>query len=404
MNSRDHEELLSAYHDGELAGGERTDIEQWLAEDESAREILEEIADLSRVLAECPRPVAPPELYAAVMHQVRQATPVRASAAAARPSRRYWVWSAATVAGLFAAIMTFQYVMHVNAPVGRVAATDQAAPAVAETRGAASPPRSAALPPPADPDFAEADAPPLAMAPAALDATADLEALEAAVSSGSPPQIGETLKRLVRDGEELRIVQYTVLDIRKAFGQMQVLLEESGIRTITPEGTVTTVRPLQSGELLAIVVEADDEKLGVALTAMGEDSSVRGMLSSEVADVTQFPLVEPAPGVESLPPPAAASGGTPPKPAAVEPPPVERATDPPGAPQAAATPSGPDEDLAVPIGVPLTPELMQSVLPIESAPQDRARRGTAEGTARRPAGAPRTRILIVLVPERAPNP
>lgn len=428
MNSRDHEELLSAYHDGELAGGERADVEQWLAEDESARDILEEIADLSRVLADCPRPAAPPELYAGVMEQVRQAAPVRAagapaarpshaSAAAARPSRRYWAWSAATVAGLFVAVLTFQYVMNANAPIGGVAATEQAAPAVAETTGDASPPRSAALPPPSLPDVAAADAsPPLAMAPAdaALDGSADLQDLEVAVSSGSPPQIGETLKRLIRDGEKLRVVQYTVLDIRQAFGQMQVLLEENGIRTITPEGAVMTARPPQSGELLAIVVEAIDEKLDVALTAMGEDSSVRGMLSSELADVTTFPLSEPETGLESLLPPSPAAGGTRPKPAAVEPPPAEKATDPSDPPRGTAARSTADDDIAVPIGVPLTPELMQSVLPIEAAQrQDRARRqprgggparATADDPARTPAAAPRTRILIVLVPERTEKP
>jgi hypothetical protein len=321
------------------------------------------------------------------------------------------------VAGLFVAVMTFQYVMNANARIGGVAATEQAAPAAAETREFASPPRSAALPPPSLPDVAAAAAsPPLAMPPAdaALDASADLHDLEAAVSSGSPPQIGETLKRLVRDGEELRVVQYTVLDIRKAFGQMQVLLEENGIRTITPEGAVTSARPPQSGELLAIVVEASDEKLDIALTAMGSDSSVRGMLSSELAEVTRFPLTEPPAGVESLPPPSPAAGGTPPKPAAVEPPPAEKAADPSDVPRGAATSSEPDGDIAVPIGVPLTPEMMQSVLPIEAAQrQDRVRRqpggggpvrAMAEDPARKPAAAPRTRILIVLVPEPTPNP
>lgn len=411
MNGREHEELLSAYHDGELAAGEGADVAQWLAEDGQARDTLEEIADLSRLLAACPTPAAPADLRTAVMERVRQSAPVRAAprAPTARPSRRYWVLGAATVAGLFLAVLTIPHMLNRNAPVGGIAATEQSAPAPAETARSPFASRTPELPAAADSASAVDDVPPpMAMVlPAAQpEDAADLHDLEVAVSSGSPPQIGETLKRLVREGEELRIVQYTVLDIRKAFGQMQVLLQENGIRGISPDGTVTVVRQPQSGEMLAIVVEAADDKLDGALTAMEGDSSVRGMVSSELSAVTQFPLPEPAVGVESLQPPQDVN---PPPPA-----PAESAIDPAAAPRASAARSEQAEDIAVPIAVPLSSKLMQSVLPIEdarSADRDNVRgrgdvpvRSAPQGASRKPAEGPavamqRSRILIVLVPE-----
>src|SRR5262245_12465116 len=109
MNGRDHEELLSAYHDGELAGEERASVERLLEGDVAAREALDDMVDLSRLLGAMPRPAAPSDLHAAVMRQVRQAAPTRPAPTqpAVRP-RRYWIWSAATVACLLLVIFVVQ--------------------------------------------------------------------------------------------------------------------------------------------------------------------------------------------------------------------------------------------------------------------------------------------------------
>ena len=51
MNGRD-EELLSAYYDGELPDEEKARAEQWLTDDVSAREVLDEVAEVSSWIRE----------------------------------------------------------------------------------------------------------------------------------------------------------------------------------------------------------------------------------------------------------------------------------------------------------------------------------------------------------------
>ena len=47
---------LSAYHDGELSGAERRDIEAWLASDADARAQLESLREMSTLFSREPRP------------------------------------------------------------------------------------------------------------------------------------------------------------------------------------------------------------------------------------------------------------------------------------------------------------------------------------------------------------
>ncbi len=65
-------ELLSAYHDGELPAVDRAEVEQLLADDESARRELEELQDLSATFAAFGTENAPNGMHEAVMRRIER--------------------------------------------------------------------------------------------------------------------------------------------------------------------------------------------------------------------------------------------------------------------------------------------------------------------------------------------
>src|SRR5688572_17464445 len=115
MNGRD-EELLSALHDGELAGDERDSAERVAAE-AGAREVLDDYAEISSCLRSLPSLPAPVELRDAVMQRVRAAIPAQVAPAPAvhRPARRnVWRWSATAAA----AVGVIGVILVINRPQG----------------------------------------------------------------------------------------------------------------------------------------------------------------------------------------------------------------------------------------------------------------------------------------------
>jgi anti-sigma factor RsiW len=423
MNGRDHDELLSAYHDGELAGEERASVERLIGDDLPAREVLDDIADMSRLLGALPRPAAPPEMHAAVMRQVRQAAPTRAaqSRPVARP-RRYWVWSAATVACLLLVVFIVQQNLNSPSATG-VAHNERDAATPAAIAEPMSPPATTVSPRDERPMPMGRDTAPDALLPpaaapsnaAANELSADLKALEAAVASGQRPQIGDLLKSIVHEGDQVQIVQYTVVDVVEAFGEAQVLLEQNGIETITGDQQAAQRSPGPSEKFYAILVDAPDDKVGSTLAALRGAEFVHEVAVTNVDELSSFPLPSPKPGepgtddatgLEPARAPKAGERGTP-----APPPPAPAAVS-----EVTAPPA--EEGVAVPIPLPFSEKDMQDVLAADATesvrrdpgPPSRAQaeRPPGEGGATRPAAdraasAPRKRILIVLVPER-PRP
>ncbi len=421
MNGRDHEELLSAYHDGELAGEERASVERRLDNDVMAREVLDDMADLSRLLGAVPRPAAPPEMHAAVMQQVRLVAPTRAAQPrpAVRP-RRYWIWSAATVACLLLVLFIVQ--QNLNSPSATGVALHERDAAMPATVAEQMSPPATAIPPRDElPRQMGRDIGPDALFPpsaapsnaAAIELSADLKALEAAVAGGQRPQIGDVLKSIVHEGGRVQIAQYTVVDVVEAFGQAQVLLEENGIESIAGDQQAV---PVPSGALekfFAILVDAPDDKVDSTLAALQGAEFVHEVAMRELDKVSEFPIPAPKPGEQGagagtgLKPAPDRTGEAQEKPVPQPPAPsTANATDPPGI----------GEGVAVPIPVPFSEKDMQNVLVAggtESVTQDPgpSTRGQTErppaetraATRDRSATAPRKRILIVLVPER-PRP
>jgi anti-sigma factor RsiW len=67
MNQNINQELLSAYLDGEATSAERAQVESWLANSPGAREVLDDLRQVSGMLRELPRETAPPDFQRRVL-------------------------------------------------------------------------------------------------------------------------------------------------------------------------------------------------------------------------------------------------------------------------------------------------------------------------------------------------
>ena len=253
------------------------------------------------------------------------------------------------------------------------------------------------------------------------DTVSDLKALEAAVAGGQRPQIGDLLKSIVHEGNQVQIVQYTVVDVVEAFGEAQVLLEQNGIETITGDQQAAQRATGPSEKFYAILVDAPDDKVGSTLSALQGADFVHEVAITNVDELSKFPLASPKavkPATDDVPLPKAdkpaANDVPPPEPAPASQP-GERGSPSPPSPANAATSSPADEGIAVPIPLPFSEKDMQNVLAADGTesvrrdpgPASRAQAdqfstpgGAASAARDRAPGAPRKRILIVLVPER----
>jgi hypothetical protein len=139
------DELLSAYLDDELAPEERARVEEWLAADPRARQLLDELRAVSRAMRELPAATLGADLRESVLRRAERAMLVSGEGASARGlsevvrripfgrSKRAWFWAgAALAAGLM--LMVFQQEPERNRDLlGDVALRDRDAVALNET-------------------------------------------------------------------------------------------------------------------------------------------------------------------------------------------------------------------------------------------------------------------------------
>ncbi|AFZ43725.1 hypothetical protein PCC7418_1537 [Halothece sp. PCC 7418] len=117
MDNQQRFELLSAYLDQELSPEETKKVEQWLKEDEEARQTYQRLLNLRYRLREMPVPssqLSPEVLTEKVTTQARNQT-----------LRQVVVWGGGTIAALFAAIMTGVFSAS-DVPIPRFARSNEA--------------------------------------------------------------------------------------------------------------------------------------------------------------------------------------------------------------------------------------------------------------------------------------
>jgi len=294
LPSRD---LISAFHDGELAGHDLQAAEQLLEESADSRAELEDYRALSELLRELPA-VSPPEgLRAAVMRRIEQASsaPPVQSATPTRPRRRWRFRVGLVVTMLTAAAALLVMLVRPDRVKNEVLVADaedgaSAAPAMPEleaisaTRGLAE---------------EAADTPTTS---GSLDALAGSGGVAAAGAAARPPDgfsIGDVYTYLEQtpDGDVM-VVKAVVVDVRRAVDQLQVLLSKSEIPTISVAandesfGASSGAAPSRMffadpRQEVALYVESDPGRMIAALESLGGEDEFLSWQYAGVLDESQ---------------------------------------------------------------------------------------------------------------------
>lgn len=315
MNGRD-EELLSAYLDGELTDDERSRVEQWLADDLSAREALDELAEVSAWVRGLPRPAAPVDVHNAVLVRVRPLNaPASARSAPRGPMwrrRAAWLGSSAALLlvafTLFLARPVFRTIGPADVPREMSVADVESLGVPAETAGGGPQAVEAdgvALATPAAPartalgmDVTLSESEAFARTPqhAALAAFVNSDLIQnefqnefrELVERGESPAPGDVLANVSQVGDQVVVTHYRVVDTQNVLGQIQVILTKNGIEALSPAAAEEVRTGAEGGEiasndrLQAIYVEAPSENFQSAVDAIAGLENVTGVTTNTV--------------------------------------------------------------------------------------------------------------------------
>ncbi|QDT38439.1 anti-sigma factor family protein [Stratiformator vulcanicus] len=257
-------ELLSAYLDGEVTDAERAEVERMLEASPQMRAELDELGRIGTILRESPRQRAPEGLRTAIHQRMteRQGKKHRTGFRTTSPSGRRVSWGA--VGGVIGGLLAICLAITIFVPgqpysASQTSITDlrsesdrlpeaardfsaepAAAPAFDSVEGLddrASERRSL----PAPSAFGEISVDELVAAAPARDdveeAAARMRAMSARSDFGTPAEVGVTSSHLESDGDDLRIVYVTVLDVDKAVDTFQTLLLRNSVPLSQPVST-----------------------------------------------------------------------------------------------------------------------------------------------------------------------
>jgi len=280
MNGRD-EELLSAYYDGELPDEEKTRAEQLLTDDVSAREALDEVAEVSGWLRELPRTAAPADLREEVLARIRaSAAPRPLKPVPARSSWRRWAgWTVASAAGLLvAALVLRQQFERPLAPVsGRSVAMRESElrdemPSVAARFDTAAEDRSRSI------ATTTVESQPVDFLQVAMSNSVQFQdQLAEQLKNGQAPVAGEEYTNLTQVGDRVVVIKYRIVDVEKLPGEVQLVLTNNGIAELPgPKSGLSTFEYDGAQRLDAFYVDAPETNFTSAMT---EITNLNGVMA-----------------------------------------------------------------------------------------------------------------------------
>lgn len=286
-------DLLSAFHDGEITAAERAVVEQQLATSADARRELSEIKQVSALLKELPRDRLPSEFPQQVLQAIEremlipsQPTDAAETSAAKASRSRRWISAAAlltSAAGLFLLVRALED------GAGRGVSDDQRLASSLTMQSAPA-------------EFA-ADSP----MPMAVDGSRSLdrenEAAAGATSLGGfanrarvaggenlyfdqstlgDAEIGDVIRAIQRtEGDEVAVVYLTVVDRRPGLDNFQLLLTRNKIARSEGESEPIASRlavPSEGAdEMQAVLVKADAAQLETALEELRKEKYLRSL-------------------------------------------------------------------------------------------------------------------------------
>jgi len=304
MNGCD-EELLSAYYDGELPEEEKSRAEQLLADDVAAREVLDEVAEVSGWIRDLPRASAPASLREDVLARIRKpAPPAPLSSAPARSNwRRQANWAAVSAVGLLLAVVLYR-AWPTAAPASSVAARvalhdrrladeSEARDFAMKSEGRADSTVSGFTRAPDSLAYDFEDTVEVAMSNSfqVQDRFADL------LKRGEAPVAGEELTRLAQVGDQIVVITYRIVDIEKLPGAVQLILTNNGITEISSlqPGGEALAEAAGHEQLEAFYVEAPEPNFSLAVTDFTSLDGVTAVTTNFVSTASA-----PTTSVESL--------------------------------------------------------------------------------------------------------
>lgn len=286
------EEMLSAYIDGELSGEDRSSVEQWLADDVAARELLDELTETSTLVRALPRPTAPEDLRNEVLNRLRATPAATPRSPAFRPGwRRPAVWVTASAAGLLAALgLYLSWPATVQMRVADVQARRSEAVADFGVEFAAPADRfgtnvdAIAVTSGGETDLAflgEQDPKRLAYA----NSSALQERLVTALKAGEAPVPGEALEQLGQLGDQVVIFRHRVVDTQDMLDKVQVVLSNNGIVAVDgpKSGESLEADGFRDGQLHAIYLDAPPTVFTTALNEITDLDTITAVTTNTVS-------------------------------------------------------------------------------------------------------------------------
>jgi anti-sigma factor RsiW len=230
-NSNRGDELLSAYVDGELTDAERAKVEERLASDPAARELVAEMRALSGTLRALPKMTLTEDVRAAVLGQVRDKRVTTLPTARISPLRRL-IWPALAIAAALVLMFTQEDRQENREVAGVDVREGEARDRPAAERG------ELAFEAPATVSAPEASAPPAEEGALVADSQPTILGAPVEGTSDQPRVAGRAIDALTKaDAEphtdaELGIVHLTLTDLRTGTERFDRLLVSNGVQVL----------------------------------------------------------------------------------------------------------------------------------------------------------------------------
>lgn len=275
--SREFDELLSAYLDGEVSPEERAAVERRLEQSPQLRETLDELSEVGDLIRRLPKPRAPKDLPERVVAAIAT-KPLASTAAPPKRIRLFGTWPILAAGTVLAACVMIVVLMpreHPNAADGL--AMDSAR--FSEGAGLAA---EAVRDLDADHDGSRTASLALENRGAGWYFDTNAEATESLTDVvrrlGRKPVQGEVLKALKDNAGRTQVRQYTVVDTREMANTMRTILINNNLDLIETETPVpqagVAVAP-EATDRLVIFVEGPEEKVGQAVDELEALPAVR---------------------------------------------------------------------------------------------------------------------------------
>jgi hypothetical protein len=330
MNNHSQDNQISAWFDDELTAAERASVSQQLEQSVDTRDELTEIGRVSEWLGELPPELLPHDFAAGVAKLTMQPDAEPASsendvqrATVAHDTAHHLRWSQgvgillSVAAVLFLTVTLFFGPERANKPSQHwpVAATEESSDRQSRSDSSATPSDFSATTPPAG-RFFDDNSREMAGASAAVKKSfagsgeaSDAPAAELTFGDNLKlAEIGQVVEALERSAGRVMVVRLTVVDIRKGFKSLHVLLTRNQIPQEPAPNAVEQQKnasgaaddaatlPEQDNQLVAVYVEATGGQLTAVFEQIKRESKFQQMkidqpiTVAQLAQATRVPL------------------------------------------------------------------------------------------------------------------